>query len=283
MRLVAYRTHPRVPALRPASPRREWMDETTNHFAYRCLPLTIGSQYGWELLCPCTFEALWTGGASPEAVTVVRLDDSDAPLPFSHFGEGVLTFDPRYLFRTEAPYQMVVTGPLNSRKDGIVPLTGVVETDWLPYSFTMNWTFTRVGVPIRFEEGEPFCQIFPVHGDLIEQVEPEVRDLADEPELSRSYQGWRESRAAFNAGLTVADSAERKQGWQRFYNRGTLHTGERVEATHRTRLNVRPFTEVSAPRTEAPAAEPATAGDVPPVGCPFAALAAGQGADASSY
>jgi hypothetical protein len=241
------------------------MDETTNRFAYRCLPLTIGSQYGWELLCPCAFEALWTGGASPGAVTVVSLGASGGLIPASHFGEGVLTFDPGYLFRTEAPYQMVVTGPINSRKDGIVPLTGIVETDWLPYSFTMNWTFTRVGVPVRFEEGEPFCQIFPIHGDLIEQVEPEVCDLSVEPELDRAHTEWHESRSAFNADLATPDSPARKQGWQRFYNRGTLHTGERVEAKHRTRLNVKPFVEKGVSVDESPSA--------PARGCPFAAAA----------
>ena len=38
-----------------------------------------------------------------------------------------------------------VTGPMNGIKDGIAPLSGVIETDWSPYSFTMNWRFTRPG------------------------------------------------------------------------------------------------------------------------------------------
>src|SRR5213596_529820 len=173
MRLIAYRVFEPTaidpaPLLRPASPRRRWMEETTDRFAYRCLPLSIANQHGWELLCPWSFEALWTGGHSEKSVQVVRLS-GEGPLPDSHFGEGILTFLPCYLFRTEEPYDLYVTGPVNIRKDGIVPLSAIVETDWLPFTFTMNWAFTRVGVPVRFEEGEPFCHIFPIASGLVEE------------------------------------------------------------------------------------------------------------------
>ena len=36
------------------------------------------------------------------------------------------------------------------------PLVGLIETDWLPFPFTMNWVFTRPG-RVRLEKGEPFC------------------------------------------------------------------------------------------------------------------------------
>src|SRR6185312_10491140 len=115
MRLIAYRTSRFPNPIRPGSPRRAWMDDTTRRFAYRCLPLTIANQHGWELLCPCSFEALWTGGRSTRAIQIVRLA-GDGPLPESHFGEGVLTFHPGYLFRTEDRTNLFVTGPLNTRR-----------------------------------------------------------------------------------------------------------------------------------------------------------------------
>lgn len=247
MRLIAYRTTPVPPVLRPASPRRAWMDATLNKFAYRCLPLTMGSQYGWELLCPRSFEARWHGRQSTKAITIVPLGSGSGILPESHFGDGILTFHPCHLFRTEAPYQLFVSGPANVRKDGIAAMTAVVETDWLPFTFSMNWMFTRPGVTVRFEEGEPFCQFFPVHGDLLEQVEPEVRGMESDPELMTQYREWTDSRDSFNEELKVPGSEADKRKWQQFYNRGTLHTGEKVATRHRTRLNLRPFVEVTPP------------------------------------
>ncbi|MDH3733937.1 MAG: DUF6065 family protein, partial [Gemmatimonadota bacterium] len=35
-----------------ADQRRTWMDELPDRFAYRCLPLLIANQSGWDLLCP---------------------------------------------------------------------------------------------------------------------------------------------------------------------------------------------------------------------------------------
>ena len=56
----------------------------------------------------------------------------------SHFGSGVLTFHAGYLFRTPPGWAVWARGAPNTVKDGIVPLDGLVETDWLPFTFTMN-------------------------------------------------------------------------------------------------------------------------------------------------
>ena len=46
-------------------------------------------------------------------------------------------------------------------KDGIHPLDGIIETDWAVATFTMNWKFTCVGVPVTFKKGEPIAMFFP--------------------------------------------------------------------------------------------------------------------------
>ncbi len=39
------------PAIRPAESKRQWMDDSPQSYAYRCLPLTIANTHGWEILC----------------------------------------------------------------------------------------------------------------------------------------------------------------------------------------------------------------------------------------
>jgi hypothetical protein len=255
MRLTAYRTCDCAPVVRPATSRRAWMDETSGRYAYRCLPLTMGNQFGWEVLSPCSFEALWLGRKEQDSIRIVRLGGA-GELPASHFGHGILTFHPRHLFRTEAPYGMYVTGPTNLPKHGIAPLAGYVETDWLPFTFTMNWVFTQPGVPVRFEEGEPFCHFFPVSAAVLESVEPEVRDIADEPELARQYHEWKTQREQWNQDQLVEGTRAHAEGWQRFYHRGVLYTGEEGGAVrHQTRMRLCPFHDVGpADRREAGAA-----------------------------
>ncbi len=71
-------------------------------------------------------------------------------------------------------------GPTNWPKDGASPLDGVIETDWLPYTVTMNWQLTRPNHTVRFGSNEPICMISPCSLDPLEAIqsalaEPGVR------------------------------------------------------------------------------------------------------------
>lgn len=238
--LVAHTLGGPAPELRPASPRRDWMDATPGGFVNRCLPLTIANAHGWEVVGACAFEAWWTGGDRPEDV-VVRIETPGRPEPVAHFGAGILTFHIEALFRTPPGIGLWISGPPNAPKDGIAPLTGIVETDWSPATFTMNWRFTRPRHPIRFTVGEPIAFLFPLPRDLIERTEPALRPLSADPVLEASHRAWSAGRAAFNADLKEADSGARARGWQRDYTRGRI--GDATAQNHATQVRPKPFRE----------------------------------------
>ena len=134
----------------------------------------------------------------------------------------------------------MVTGPLNEPKDGLAPLTGVVETDWAPFTFTMNWIFTRKLTAIAFERDEPFCMIFPLKRGLVEEVEPEIRALETDKELCAAYRAWAESRRDFNQDLRQPGSQAQAQKWQKDYFKGAESFGI-APTDHRTKLKLREF------------------------------------------
>jgi hypothetical protein len=236
MRLIFYPTSGVRPPIEPAVPQRPWMDASPEQFAYRCLPLNIANSHGWNLLCPTGFWACWHGGPLSTDVEI-RADDQVWP-PVAHFGSGTITFHIGYLVRTEANYDLWVGGPVNQPKDGIISLTGVVETDWSPYSFTMNWRFTRPNHWVRFDKGDPFCTLFPIERGTLERVQPEIRELSDNPVLADAYATWNKDRSAFLRDLDVADSEARRQKWQKDYFRGLGVDGQRAIDTHRTKLGL---------------------------------------------
>ncbi|MDX1922571.1 MAG: DUF6065 family protein [Alphaproteobacteria bacterium] len=243
MKLTAY-TFDNLPfEIRPAPFERAWMDATRERYAYRCLPLTIANTHGWEILCPSRFGAVWDGGENMQSIQLIE-DPVIKPYAVSHFGFGILTFHIHALFRTEPGFDMFVQGPVNQPKDGIAPLSGVVETDWSPYTFTMNWKFTRKDHPVFFEKDEPFCHIFPVRRSDLELMEPGTRPLTDVPELKREYDTWNASRTGFIADLKQAGTEAYVNKWQKLYQRGVMPDGETQTAPeHRTRLRVKPFVE----------------------------------------
>jgi hypothetical protein len=243
MKLTAYVVDGHSIDIRPAPLERDWMDNTDQRYAYRCLPLSIANAHGWEILCAAGFAAVWDGGRGLGAVKVTP-DAGGAAPALSHFGNGVLTFHIPCLFRTEAGFDLMVGGPINRPKDSIAPLCGIIEADWSPYSFTMNWLFTRPQAVVRFEKGEPFCQFMPVRRGEIETIEPELRLLSENPELKRQHETWVASRSHFLSDLKRPDSEARAEKWQKRYHRGVVPDGTSAGVTdHQTRLRVRPFTK----------------------------------------
>lgn len=228
-RLVAYQVEANACPLVPGVQDRDWMDASSNRFAYRCLPLTIANTSGWQLLCPFSFTAYWNGGNLVQDMRFEVHEPVERPdaLMCSHFGHGILTFHPGYLFRTDPGWAVWARGAPNHVKDGIQPLDGLVETDWLPFTFTMNWLFTRPGF-VHFEKGEPFCFITPMPHLMLDAIEPVIVPMASDPELQARYREWSVSRNDFNKKLHENDPQAVKQGWQKYYIHGKDAAGEKV-------------------------------------------------------
>lgn len=242
MTLIAYPLSGPPPRIRPAPLSRDWIEAMPEQFAYRCLPLNIASQYGWEVLCPARATACWDGGTGLDAIEV-RVEGDTHLAPASHFGHGVLTFHIGALFRTPPGINLLVTGPTNRPKDGAAALSGVIETDWSPYPFTMNWAFTRAGAEVTWDRDEPFALLFPVQRGLLESLEPEFRDLDSDPELAAQYRAWADARHRFNAELADPASDAARERWQKGYFRGVRPDGTGGAPDHQTKLRVRPFPE----------------------------------------
>lgn len=259
--IIAFRTgETRGWNLLPAPASRPWIDETMASAAARCLPLTIANQAGWWITSPRTFIAVWDGGSHPRSLKLLFADDHPASTSSSDdqiasvFGAGIVTFVIPWLFRTPSTIQLLARGPTNLWKDGAAPLDGLIETDWSPYSFTMNWRLTRPGLHVRFEAGEPICQIFPIRIGDAETLRPRLAQLREEPGLDSAHSLWLKNRAEQYA-QTVASG---EQTFRLDYTKGLMpdgqparcphasshaHTPAPTPPTHRTRLNLQPFNE----------------------------------------
>jgi hypothetical protein len=248
MELTAY-LHPGwAPLIRPAPATRAWMDATPESFAYRCLPLNIANAHGWEVLSPCGFEAIWEGGTNPDAVTINLDPGSDTQrAPVSLFGQGVITFHVEAIMRTPPGWNLWVGGAPNRPKDAIAPLTGVIETDWSPFTFTMNWRFTRPGQWIRFEVMEPFCFLFPVERAAMEAFKPAFAPLGADPATEAGFQAWSQARDAFHAKMQGDAPKAPADRWQKHYYRGVDVSGEALVSDHRAKLRLRPFDRSATP------------------------------------
>jgi hypothetical protein len=106
----------------------------------------------------------------------------------------------------------------------------------------MNWKLTRAGLPVIFEADEPICMIVPSRRGELEDFEPGICEIGEEPALAEAYERWAESRVKFNQDLQAPDSDAARRGWQKDYVRGMTLGGVRA-SEHQTKLKLKGFAE----------------------------------------
>lgn len=240
MKLICYTLDGKPIDIEPASNERDWIDNTRKQFAKRCLPLVTANSHGWQILCQDGCWARWNGGIYPND-TKVKTDSGKTTEVSSHFGHGILTFQVHCLLRTEPGYNTWVTGPVNRFKDGIQPMSAMLETDWMPYTFTMNWQITRKRKWLRFEKGEPIAQFFPVPRRIVDDCDPQMMPIATDADLQTTVDGWHKMRKDFLTKLNARDPETEKEGWQKHYFRGLNPDGSQGSDEHQTRVRPKPF------------------------------------------
>jgi hypothetical protein len=245
--LVAYRLEgsPAI-ALVTAPRKRQWMDSNAGRRVYFCLPMVLANQAGWFMLNSHSFKVRWTGGDGVDALEILYLTGR-RPFPaVSSFGNGILTFQVPYVFRTPPGCNLLVRGPANCPKDGASPLEGLVETDWSSATFTMNWQITRPNHTVFFEEHEPIGMIVPQRRGSIEQFRPEIRPIESDHDLSAKHAEWARSRRNFiGAVRTHPVDVDPRGLWQGHYFRGTSVDGSEA-SEHQRSLRILPFSDASA-------------------------------------
>jgi hypothetical protein len=177
--------------------RRDWMDEDNS--IYRCLPMTIANQNGWVVESPCDVTASWVGGKASDGVHFLVDTSYSSPQRFVDciFGNGIITFFMNFIVRTPPGVNLLVRGAPNFYIDGAHPLEGVVETDWLNFTFTMNWKITSPGKTIYFKKGDPICFLQPVPHNYSEEFNFEINSIEINPELKEKFNAYNKARIDF--------------------------------------------------------------------------------------
>lgn len=222
------------------------MNQTQGRGANRCLPLLVANQAGWVLLNPDGFEAVWDGRQHPDGIALTW-DDPKLPEPrlaSSHFGSGVLTFTVPYLFRTPPDWNLLARGPANWPIDGACALEGLIETDWSVATFTMNWKLTRPDLPVRFDQGLPFCMVVPQRRGELESFTAAIQPLKRDLELYEQTKLWAQGRHETQVRKFLAeyakDFAEDWSSWEKDYFKGRLPDGSPAP-DHQTTLRLKAF------------------------------------------
>ena len=210
----------------PTNVKRDWMSEN-NNLAYSCIPLTVANQYGWTCHAVETFTATWDGGNGVDAIKIEG--ETKYKSATSHFGNGILTLLMDFVIETSSNTSIYVRGITNSNKNNIYPLDGIIETDWLPFTFTMNYKFHTPG-SVTFEKGEPIFMFFPIERSYIESFQITESSISKDSEFMEKYKKYQTSRKDF--------MQENKKGKQGFYVSGKIVDEKQEIPNHKVKLKL---------------------------------------------
>jgi hypothetical protein len=144
--------------------KRQWF---TSHF-YHCLPLVIGNMQGFAFSMPYKIEIFWNGGLNPEDLQIKYFEDFDSFKgknfihPASEFGNGILTIHFPLQLKTPPGINLMTIAPPNFPLPGLSPMTGVIETDNLRFTFTLNIKVDFLNTRIIIEPDTPLIAIIPI-------------------------------------------------------------------------------------------------------------------------
>ncbi len=96
---------------------------------------------------------------------------------------------------------------------------------------------TRLG-RVRCQCDETICLVYPIAGRAAADTEPEIQDLADNPELMDQAMAWKNRRDEFMQRFNAGDKDARKDGWQRDYFLGRRPDGSAPDAQHVNKLRL---------------------------------------------
>lgn len=206
---------------------REWMNKLVDSYAYRCLPMTYAARHGWCVRAPEDIQVSWNGQYEPEGTTFIC---GESRFVNGGTGNGVVTFHLNAVPRTSPEWNLWLMGGPNLVIPGATPLSGIVESDWLYMSPTMNWKITEVNKVVTFKKGDPVLFFIPIHKTQLEEFKLEHRSLEDDPEIARHYKEFQAYRAA--------NDAKGNSSFTKDYLRGVRYDKTKPEWPHHHKVKL---------------------------------------------
>ena len=213
--------------IKPAAIQRDWMSQEDQKYSYHCIPLTHANQLGYWLLNNNDATIHWDGGKNIQDVKIT-LDNPDAQkLISSHFPIGIITFSFPFLFKTPPGWGLYISSCPNYPINGLQGLEAIVETNWLPFTFTMNFKITEPNKVIKIPKGMPICRIYPFPLNTNEKTKLEIKSIAEYPEIRKNFNDYSNSRRDWN-DMLKSNTKEIKgsEARQKFYKNGTNAQGD---------------------------------------------------------
>lgn len=184
---------------------RDWMNKSPH--AYRCTPLTISNEYGWDILLPYDLELEWDGTIEKEGLRIINPINNGVK---SHFGSGTVTFEPGFNIKTKKDVFTMVCPVSNEFNVNFIPLSAIIETDKLDYPWFLTIKILKTGIT-KIEKNTRIARIFPINIKysiselIIENMMPDDRKQKEKEFADKRSQSIKENEKWTKQYINMVD------------------------------------------------------------------------------
>ena len=221
-KLIFKQMHTNPPVIQQSRLKRDWMDETYKKHAYQCMPMTVANVMGWEFQIEEDLVVVWDGGNSvPKIISGGTTKSGRMQANASIVG--MVSINLGWVPKTEEGISTWITGSPNYFLDGASPLTATIPSWWWPDEVQMNWKITKVGEPVTFPAGSPYCFLTIYEESTMLDTQVEVQNFWSDSELA-------ESRMKYGA-MKSKNQRENPWTWTKGIKTGTDADGKQIGPT----------------------------------------------------
>lgn len=162
--------------------KRDWMDDTFEKHAYRCIPVTLSNGLGLGISFPEDISFIWDGitDTSPHHIKILSGEK------YCSLGRGnaTLSFNTELYIRTDENISMLHMPAPNFFIDGFQAYTTIISTSFFNSPFPCAIRVTSPNKIITIKANQPIVSIIPISLSEINKMNFYLKDLSDFPVAS---------------------------------------------------------------------------------------------------
>jgi hypothetical protein len=164
-------------------------------------------------------------------INFLNNDNEDLQVIKGGFGQGIITIQNRFGFKTPPGINLMTIQPPNWFIPGTCAMTGVVETDQIRRDFTFNLKITVPNMLVSVKKGDALGAFIPIHRYFVDGFNLKiVSEIFDKDMHALEIN----EQATLGRERNTVDLAKPHQSGRRYFN--GLHTDGTGYADHQKRV-----------------------------------------------
>lgn len=159
--------------------KRDWMDNTFDKHAYRCLPVTLSNGLGLGISFPEDISFIWDGitDTSPNHIKILSGEK------YCSLGRGnaTLSFNTELYIRTDEDITMLHMPAPNFFTDGFQAYTTLISTSFFNSPFPCAIRVTSPNKIITIKANQPISALIPLSLSNLNKIDFNIKKISDFP------------------------------------------------------------------------------------------------------